>query len=84
MDLLKASQPPQPLPETPREDTKTHGSKDDGIADLVHRLDPDKRAVVALYYLEDLTIAEICSLLRIPAGTVKSRLYSARNALRSL
>ena len=35
-----------------------------------------------LYYYEDLPVADIASLLRVPAGTVKSRLSRARDKLR--
>jgi RNA polymerase sigma-70 factor (ECF subfamily) len=55
-----------------------------GIDELLWKLDVDKRAVLSLYYFEDLTISEIGETLKIPAGTVKSRLYTARNALKDL
>ena len=44
---------------------------------------PEKyRVVVLLYYMEELPLAQIASLLHIPSGTVKSRLYQARKLLR--
>jgi RNA polymerase sigma-70 factor (ECF subfamily) len=39
---------------------------------------------VTLYYLEDLPVKEIAIFLDIPEGTVKSRLYRAREELQSL
>ena len=45
-------------------------------------LSPDHRAVVVLHHLEGLPVDEIGALLRIPAGTVKSRLARARAELR--
>jgi RNA polymerase sigma-70 factor (ECF subfamily) len=42
------------------------------------------RAVVALFYLHGFAIEEIASLLDIPAGTVGSRLHTARRKLREL
>lgn len=45
-------------------------------------LPPDQRAVVALFYLEGLTIPELAAAVNAPAGTVKSRLFHARRALR--
>ena len=44
---------------------------------------PDKyRVVVLLYYMEELSVAQIASLLHVPGGTVKSRLHQARKLLR--
>lgn len=42
------------------------------------------REVLTLCFLEDLTIAEIAEVLAIPPGTVKSRLFKARRALRAV
>jgi RNA polymerase sigma-70 factor, ECF subfamily len=48
----------------------------------IAQLPPKQRATVHLFYGEDLTVEEIASALGIPAGTVKSRLYQAREALK--
>jgi RNA polymerase sigma-70 factor (ECF subfamily) len=49
-----------------------------GLAEL----DPDKRTLLHRHYLEGQSVREIASHLGIPAGTVKSRLFNARNELR--
>jgi RNA polymerase sigma-70 factor (ECF subfamily) len=41
-----------------------------------------ERETLALFYLRELTIEQIAALLDVPAGTVKSRLFRARNLLR--
>jgi RNA polymerase sigma-70 factor (ECF subfamily) len=46
-------------------------------------LPPEQRAAIALFYLEDLSVAEIAAALCIPAGTVKTRLMAARDRLRA-
>jgi RNA polymerase sigma-70 factor (ECF subfamily) len=46
-------------------------------------LSPEQRATIALFYLEDLSVAEIAAALGVPAGTVKTRLMRAREALRA-
>ena len=55
-------------------------------AELVHfglaQLGLPEREALTLYFLNDLTISEIAELLKIPAGTVKSRLFKARRDLR--
>ena len=47
------------------------------------RLTAEQRAVLVLMYYRDLSVAEIAAQLGISAGTVKSRLHYAREALRS-
>lgn len=41
-----------------------------------------QRVVVVMYYINDLSLQEIAEVLNIPEGTVKSRLYYGRRALR--
>jgi RNA polymerase sigma factor (sigma-70 family) len=57
-------------------------------AELVHfglgRLPLLKREILTLYFLDDLSVAEIATVLEIPAGTVKSRLWKARGSLRRI
>lgn len=47
-------------------------------------LGPDQRAVLVLHELCDLSIEEIAATLRVPRGTVKSRLARGRAALAEL
>ncbi len=47
----------------------------------INRLSDHLRIPILLYYMEELTIAEIAGMLKIPQGTVKSRLYHARKQL---
>ena len=55
---------------------------DDELLASVSRLDPDRRAVVALHYWLDYTTPEIAEVLGIPVGTVASRLSRALHDLR--
>lgn len=54
--------------------------------DIVQRgldhLSFEHRAVLVLHDLEDLPQKEVAEILNIPVGTVKSRLYNARNSLK--
>jgi RNA polymerase sigma-70 factor (ECF subfamily) len=47
-------------------------------------LPPDQREILLLVGLEEMTYDEIASNLRIPVGTVMSRLYRARERLRAV
>ena len=40
------------------------------------------RQVVVLYYIEDFSVKEIKSIIKIPEGTVKSRLSKGRTLLK--
>jgi RNA polymerase sigma-70 factor (ECF subfamily) len=46
------------------------------------QLSPAHRTVVDMYYLDELSLAQIAEALSLPEGTVKSRLFHARKRLR--
>jgi len=52
------------------------------LQDELTRLRAPEREVLVLFYLEELTLTEIADVVGIPTGTVKSRLFRARKALR--
>ena len=52
--------------------------------EAVLSLPPESRTVVVLFYYEDLTVEQIAQTLKIPQGTVKSRLSRAREKLRTM
>ena len=53
------------------------------VREAMHSLPPAEREVVQLFYAHGFTIKEICDRTQSPAGTVKSRLFTARHHLRS-
>ena len=46
-------------------------------------LEPKERLVLTWFYLEEMSVREIAEVLSVPIGTVKSRLFHARSALRA-
>lgn len=48
------------------------------------RLPLREREALVLFYLEELTLGELSEVWSVPVGTVKSRLFRARQALRRL
>lgn len=46
------------------------------------RLPAGQRAALGLFYLEDMSVAEVAVALEVPVGTVKTRLMHARRKLR--
>ncbi len=59
-------------------------SKEEGVAvrEAVGRLPERLRVVVLLFYMEELSTAQIAAIVKIPAGTVLSRLHQARKLLK--
>jgi RNA polymerase sigma-70 factor (ECF subfamily) len=45
------------------------------------RLTVEHRTIIVLHHLEERSVAEIAGVLRVPIGTVKSRLHAARSQL---
>lgn len=54
----------------------------DKVKSALSDLTPEHRDVVILHELQELTYSECASILRIPVGTVKSRLFYAFRTLR--
>lgn len=57
--------------------------EDVDVKRVISKLDKDLKQLVLLYYFEDFSVKEISEILKIPAGTVKSRLYRAREVLKN-
>ena len=54
------------------------------VKEILFELDEDTRALLVLYYYEELNHKELAKVFQIPEGTVKSRLYSGKKKLRTL
>ena len=56
----------------------------DRLPELLERVSPASRAVLALHYIDDLSLDEVSAILDLPQGTVKSRLAYGLSTLRRL
>ena len=52
------------------------------VAEALRGLKPAQQGLLALFYQDGFGVGEIADILEVPAGTVKSRLFHARNALK--
>lgn len=52
------------------------------LRQAIYRLPGPQAATVALFYLEEMSLAEVAHALDVPVGTVKSRLSQARRTLK--
>jgi RNA polymerase sigma-70 factor (ECF subfamily) len=82
LDLVRAQRRLAPLDEAGEPAGFDEPAFDDELLASIGRLDPGRRAVVALHYWFDYTTPEIAEVLGIPLGTVASRLSRALRDLR--
>lgn len=52
------------------------------VQEAIDALKPPHRVILTLFYLQDMDVKEISEILEIPEGSVKSRLFYARDALK--
>ena len=64
--------------------SRTPAGDVEALQQALARLAPETCALLSLYYLEEMTVKEIAEVFVIPQGTVKSRLYHARQQLRGI
>jgi len=54
------------------------------LLSAIQDLSKDKQDIIRLFYVEEYSLKEISAFLKIPVGTVKSRLFKAREKLKSI
>lgn len=87
-DFRKSSRPSEPIPPQlpdpmpgPESQAIEH-ARSEALHDAVAALSEEHRQVISLYYGQQMSVEEIGRVLRLPKGTVVSRLARAREALR--
>jgi RNA polymerase sigma-70 factor, ECF subfamily len=93
IDWIRNQQRTRKQSQALEEETKTSTTirselEQDEILTRVHSgillLPPTQRIVLQMFYLENLSLREISKVLEIPKGTVKSRLFKAREGLKEI
>lgn len=54
------------------------------VRETVAEMDLTDRNMLSMYYYEEMSVREISEMLKIPEGTVKSRLYKARERFKEI
>jgi RNA polymerase sigma-70 factor (ECF subfamily) len=80
-EIAVDAMPPGEELHQPGQQLGDHLSETDLVERAFRRLDPDKRTILVLHHVEGRSVSDIAGLLRIPVGTAKWRLFSARQAL---
>jgi RNA polymerase sigma factor (sigma-70 family) len=76
-----------PLTQEPIDPTESSEVAADEAATLAHalkQLPQDHKTILAMCYLDEMTLTEIADVLELPLGTVKSRLHYARQKLKAI
>lgn len=81
--ICRANQRVVPLEDYMEAEYPSEQRDGSGLFDAVMKLETDLRLVIVLHYIEGFQTKEIAELLKIPEGTVKSRLSRARTELKS-
>ncbi len=82
--ILRRKRREQPMEFLPEPDAPVPGPDADGDAfRLLFSLSREMRLPMVLYYVEEYSVGEIARILRLPAGTVKSRLARARKKIKN-
>jgi RNA polymerase sigma-70 factor (ECF subfamily) len=75
-----------PEPHDPRESAQSfleHRHEEAAIHKAIDTLPPKYREVLLLYYFQEMDVPATASSLNLPQGTVKARLFRARDMLRA-
>ena len=73
-----------PVRDSAESDMQQREMRLDAVRVALKRLPDSQRQLLSLLYLEGKSVHEIATMLEIAAGTVKSRLFHARAALRTV
>lgn len=82
-DWLRSHKSMALVPETSHEES-INKTEQKAIHEALLDMGEDDRTILVLYYWEGLKQEEMSSILKVPEGTVKSRLHSAKSKLREV
>lgn len=82
--LLRKNKPVRPFAEEDMAIPAPAAAHDADLYQAIRMLPPKIRITIVLYYVEGYSTAEIKTILKIPQGTVKSRLAKGRKLLKSI
>jgi len=69
---------------TPAPDQLEERMEKQELLSAIHRLPPDFRDVILLHYYQGMGISEMADMLKVPEGTISSRLSRGRKKLEEL
>lgn len=85
MDALRSAKNKSEVTLNEKMDVEDSIEEDDSwntISDLLKKLPEQYKLILTLFYLEQQSVKQIASVLKLPEGTVKSRIFYARELLK--
>lgn len=83
-EVLRKSKRITYLDENNNTDTYTDSYENTDLTKAINSLSEELRITTVLFYFEDMSLKDIAKTLKIPEGTVRSRLTRARTKLREI
>ena len=84
LDSEESSSFAENLPDLSAADDVGLFEKAEEVHQALDQLPVQQREVLTLFFLQDLSLQQMAALLRLPVGTVKSRLFYAKQAIRKI
>jgi RNA polymerase sigma-70 factor (ECF subfamily) len=84
MDRLRSKRAETMVVDKPEPSRSTQIETKVVIEDLLEELTPELRLTLVLREMEQLSYEEVADMMRVPVGTVRSRLHTARERFRNL
>ncbi|WP_339265286.1 sigma-70 family RNA polymerase sigma factor [Paenibacillus sp. FSL W8-0187] len=82
--IIKKKKQVHPVPYDMRKTSYKGDYEQIELFEVIDKLDEQLQTIVTLFYIEDLSVKEISKVLEVSEGTVKSRLFRARQQLSEL
>ena len=57
-------------------------NKEELVSVALKKLPKQQQLILSMFYSDDYSVSDIAKILKLPAGTVKSRLFNARKKLK--
>ena len=70
-----------PVSSKPLDELMIEKMEKEKVRTIIESLPEKMKLVILLYYMDELSLKEIAQILKIPSGTVKSRLHQARKKI---
>ncbi|MEQ9426297.1 MAG: RNA polymerase sigma factor [Cyclobacteriaceae bacterium] len=87
-DWIRKIQKDRKIQSIPKEELNEQSDEESDKVDILRRalngLPVDQQTILNLFYMEKMSVNQIAKAMEVPSGTIKSRLYYAREHLKKI